>query len=584
MNLTQPLPALAPAAAPLFLLSFRHRDELSAAAVEAGWNPVAQRRGSLAEQRFIESGARVAVVDARGALAEGVAAVRSLSEAVQANGAALLVLLSRGDVAALDDFFRAGATHYLSSPFSGREFAQALRFAARLPERLLGDPPPRAPGGAPHDQDAPLRGRDPLTGLRDDAEARAWLTHLLKRGDERCSVLLINVNRFDLVNTVYGRTIGDSLLRSAARRVERVARELGGRSPLIARMAGAEFLVAVRGEIAPGRARFLAERIVEALQRPFLSGDQLITLGARVGIAEAASGGDPGALLRSASVALAAAKMAESAIRISGAAEGEAERDSRLELDLRRAIAEDEIEILFQPQFSVTSGEVAGVEALARWRHPLYGELGASTLFAVADSADHLTQLSEHVQSRSLALAAAWPDALAGLRLSVNITAADIAQPSFAERFLALADASAFPRARLTVEITENGLIDDLSGAASLLATLRAGGCRVAIDDFGTGYSSLAYLKALPLDYLKIDQRLSRDIAGSTRDRVVVRSVIDMARSLGLGVIAEGVESEEQLALLAQEGCNFYQGFLRAGPLDAAALEAFVAAQEPVLR
>ena len=576
MNQTQLMPAASPAAAPLFLLSFRHRDELAAAAAEAGWSPVAQRRGAAAEQRFIASGANVAVVDARGALAEGIAAVRAIAESVQANAGALLVLLSRGDVAALDDFFRAGATHYLSSPFGNREFAQALRFAARLPERLAGTPPPRAREEMPGDDEMPLRGRDPLTGLRDDAEARAWLAHLLKREEDGgCTALLVNVNRFDLVNTVYGRAIGDSLLRSAARRIERVARELGGRNPLIARMAGAEFLVGVRGELPPGRARFLAERIIEALQRPFLSGDQLITLGARVGVAQAGPCGDPTALLRSASVALASAKMSESAIRVSGAPETEAERDSRLELDLRRAIAEDEIEILFQPQLSVTTDELVGVEALARWRHPDYGELGASTLFAVADAADHLIQLSEHVQARSLALAAAWPQSLREVRLSVNITAADIAQPSFAERFLSLADTTGFPRGRLTVEITENGLIDDLSAAASLLAELRAGGCRVAIDDFGTGYSSLAYLKALPLDYLKIDQRLSRDIAGSTRDRVVVRSVIDMARSLGLGVIAEGVESEEQLALLAQEGCTIYQGFLRAGPLDTAGLEAF---------
>ena len=124
--------------------------------------------------------------------------------------------------------------------------------------------------------------------------------------------------------------------------------------------------------------------------------------------------------------------------------------------------------------------------------------------------------------------------------------------------------------------MTESGLIEDLAAAADLLAELRGGGLRVAIDDFGTGYSSLAYLKALPLDYLKIDKRLVQDIGGSTRDRIVVRSVIDMARSLGLGVIAEGVETEEQLSLLAQEGCTLYQGFLCAPPLDTDALLALV--------
>ena len=174
-------------------------------------------------------------------------------------------------------------------------------------------------------------------------------------------------------------------------------------------------------------------------------------------------------------------------------------------------------------------------------------------------------------------IAAAWPEPLAKLRLAINLTAADIARAGFVDGFFEMIDASGFPRERLTVEITESGLIEDLGGAATVLAALRAGGCRVAIDDFGTGYSSLAYLKALPLDYLKIDKELAGDISGSTRDRIVVRGVIDMARSLGLAVVAEGVETEEQLALLAAEGCNYYQGFLFAEPVGVEQLVRLVA-------
>jgi EAL domain-containing protein (putative c-di-GMP-specific phosphodiesterase class I) len=242
------------------------------------------------------------------------------------------------------------------------------------------------------------------------------------------------------------------------------------------------------------------------------------------------------------------------------------------EYDLRRPLDQDEIEIRYQPQVSVTTGEIVGVEALARWNHPLYGELGANTLFGVAEGSDYLVQLSDHVQRKAIGEAAAWPESLASLRLSVNITAADMLRPGFAASFLALVRESGFDPARLTVEVTEGGLIDDLAAAGDLLAALRQGGLRVAIDDFGTGYSNLAYLKALPLDYLKLDKRISQDIAGSTRDRIVVRSVIDMARSLGLDVVAEGVETEEQLSLLAQEGCTLYQGFLCAPPVVTEAL------------
>ena len=187
--------------------------------------------------------------------------------------------------------------------------------------------------------------------------------------------------------------------------------------------------------------------------------------------------------------------------------------------------------------------------------------------------------MSEHIQGLVLTRAARWPQALAGLRVSVNLTAADVARPGYAALFLARLDASGFPRGRLTIEITESGLMEDLTAASAFLAALRGAGCRIAIDDFGTGYSSLAYLKTLPLDYLKIDRALTRDIGGSARDRVVVGGVITMARSLGLGVIAEGVETTDQRALLAAAGCDLYQGFLTAPPLDEAALVAMMAGE-----
>jgi EAL domain-containing protein (putative c-di-GMP-specific phosphodiesterase class I) len=278
-------------------------------------------------------------------------------------------------------------------------------------------------------------------------------------------------------------------------------------------------------------------------------------------VVASAPGDDSASLLRRASAALADAKGDAGPIRVMDAgARSEAALGDQLEIDLRRALDQDEIEILFQPQVSVTSGRIVGAEALARWQHPTFGELGATTLFSVAERSDYLTQLSDHVQRKAISAAAAWPALLGRLRLSVNITAADIVRPGFASQFLDLVAQSGFDVKRLTVEVTESGLIEDLNAAAYLLARLREGGLRVAIDDFGTGYSSLAYLKALPLDYLKIDKRLCEDITGSPRDRIVVRSVIDMARSLGLSVIAEGVETQEQLDLLAQEGCNLYQG------------------------
>jgi diguanylate cyclase (GGDEF)-like protein len=673
---------MAASGAPLFVLSFRHRDELTATAEHAGWQAIAARRADNAESRFIASGASVAVVDARGALVEGREGVALLADSVEANAAALLVLLSRTDADSLEELYTLGATHFLVSPFSEGQFLQAVQYAQRHSERVGGrragrraDSEPgaswrwqpgtqtvelsptlarqaglgedqgrrislmdlfrkldpegrRAARGAvdrllatgdstafahddrggegarfahhlrvegegsaivgrteailPTETDA-WQSRDAMTGVRDGRAARAWIHDQLRRerqAEPALVLLLLAVSRFDTINAAFGRATGDAVLQAAARRIERVVSG-DGRRRLVARIAGAEFAILLAAPTSLSEGRFIAGQLVEALARPFMSGDHVITLGSRVGVVASEPGEEGGPLLRRASAALAEAKASEAGpVKVvdAGAASDSALGD-RLEIDLRRALDQDEIEILFQPQVSIATRRVVGAEALARWRHPEFGELGAITLFSVAERSDYLVQLSDHVQRKAVEAAAAWPEALSGLRLAVNITAADIVRPGFAEQFFELVSESGFAPARLTVEVTEGGLIEDLGAAGTLLARLRERGFRVAIDDFGTGYSSLAYLKALPLDYLKIDKRLVEDIGGSPRDQVVVRSVIDMARSLGLEVIAEGVETEDQLALLAREGCTLYQGFLCAPPVDSQRLAELAGSQ-----
>jgi diguanylate cyclase (GGDEF)-like protein len=673
-------------AAPLFLLSARHRNELAAAISLAGWHAIAARRLDGVERRFIASGATVAVVDCRDGLPAGLEAVMLLADAVEANGAALLVLMD--DQNGVDTAFAAGATHYLVAPFDDAQLAQALLYAERHAVRLSGglraaivhaeleqeavlawqgnietgkvhisealrerlslpakeatiaalfglmpieDRPTATaalrrlklngratafshelpssdgvrvahhlrmdavtglvqgtielPGGGidPFERG----GRDPLTGMRNANAFRRWLQVQLTQagqvGQRRESyVMLIAITQFEMINAAFGREVGDSLLRAVARRIEPLLAELAGRDVTIARIAGAEFAIGLDANLSQERVHLIAEQLVNATQRPFVAHDQAVSLGCRIGVVQAKPADhDATAVLRRASTALADAKLLESGrIRmLTGDAAEDALFDASLHADLRSALNNGEIDILFQPQVSVTTGDIIGVEALARWQHPVHGVLGALTLFSVAEQSDYLVALSTHVQQRAATLAAAWPAILSEIRVSINVTAADIAKPDFVAGFLDMIDTSGFPRDRLTVEITESGLMEDLSLAADLLASLRAAGCRVAIDDFGTGYSSLAYLKALPLDYLKIDKQLAGDIAGSTRDRIVVRGVIDMARSLGLSVIAEGVETEEQLGLLAQEGCNYYQGFLCSEPIDGAGLAKLVTAR-----
>jgi len=666
---------------PLFLLSFRHRDELASIVEAAGWHVIAARRADGAERRFIASGASIAVIDARGALREALDACAMLSSAADSTGAAILILIAHQDVDMLDRFFEMGATHYLPSPFAELEIAQALRFANRFVERVAGgdraasqratlrlaeseawiwepgartvtlsptfaerigvdaekirmadlfrmmDRPSRRvaneaigrllsngrttafahPFGSAGDRLAHHisfdddRGAvvarieasraetsdgaisDALTGLPSSDAIRSWVEQHLaddQAAEPRCVLLLLGIMRFGLVNAAFGRSTGDAVLQGVARRIERVIDRIGLRNSMIARTSGSEFAIAFAQPISAHGAEMIANRLVESVAWPFVSGESLIPLSCRVGVAAPDADGrrDASVLFQRAGAALTAAKHGDTGLVRALDADGEAEtyRHNQLEIDLRRALDHDQIDILFQPQVDISTGAIMGVEALARWRHPQLGELGALPLFATAARSDFVVQLSDHVQQRALQMAAAWPDAMRHIRLSVNVTAADIAKPRFVEDFLSRVDEVGFPRNRLTVEVTEHGLIADLAGAAALLAQLRKAGLRVAIDDFGTGYSSLAYLKSLPLDYLKIDKTLAEDITGSTRDRIVVRGVIDMARSLGLSVITEGVESEAQLALLAREGCNYYQGFLFSPPIDGAALEALI--------
>ncbi|URW76319.1 EAL domain-containing protein [Sphingomonas donggukensis] len=500
----------ATAARPVFILSFRQRDELAASVALAGWRAVAARRGEGLERRLAASGAAVVVIDARGAVTEGLEAARAIGGSVTAAGRAMLVLVSRNDAGALTDFYDAGATHFLASPMREIELVQALRFADRHARRVSGGWVSEAAAA------------DPLGWRYDHAARSLQLTQALAG-----AVGLPG-------GTAPGRALaaldGDvrGLLRDALRRLE-----AHGTAAFAHDLAG-------------------VGRVVQHLQRDARSG-RIHALVEPLG-----SVPDAGAALRDVFP-----RRSRSIAALAG--------------DLSQALDRGEIEILFQPQVALDTGAIVGVEALSRWHHPRLGEVGAEALLAAAEHGGRSVPLSSYLQNRAFAAAARWPATLAHLRVAVNVAAADIAAPGFVDLLLDRIDTSGLARERVTIEVTEGALIENLAGAASELAVLREAGCRIAIDDFGTGYSSLAYLSALPIDYLKLDRALTRRIVAAPRDRVIVRGVIDMARSLGMAIIAEGVETADQRDALAAEGCAWYQGYLCAPPLDSVALARLVA-------
>ncbi|MEP0730709.1 MAG: GGDEF domain-containing phosphodiesterase [Parasphingorhabdus sp.] len=417
-------------------------------------------------------------------------------------------------------------------------------------------------------------GRDLLSGLRNAASARSWVSKKLV-AESQLTLIAIGIKNFRMINAAFGRKAGDQLLRIVGHRLmEQTQRQYAG-SQLVARLDGQNFLVAL-ADIQNDKISDFANGLIGSVFHDLQLEGRPIKPVARAGVAIGNANSNEKTLIRKAILALAEATAADALpIKFSTVSEADVHLEEILEEQLAGAMGRGEIVIAFQPQIQIDTGQLVGAEALARWEHPEYGLLGASTLFAVAERAGVMESLSTQIHKQALTLAASWPESLGFLRLSINVTAGDLAEITFDRTMLKQVENAGFETHRLTLEITESELIGNLSESANKLDRLRTAGVCIAIDDFGTGYSSLSYLKELPVDYLKIDSGLTGDISGSHKDQVVVRSIIDMAHSLQLSVIAEGVETEAQLKTLADQGCEYFQGFLRSGPLSPDEFEAF---------
>ena len=409
---------------------------------------------------------------------------------------------------------------------------------------------------------------DAVTGLVGRDAAAARLDEWLARGG-RVHALLVGLKRFDAVNLAYGKAAGDAALAEVAQRMRHFAAEELDGLWLAARGGGGQFLLLATEPCSRERWQLAAGQLLDALARPIATTWGTLRLSPR------------GALLRgvegesAASVFDRLGQTLETATTQPGRrllwADGEGRRGGRsaaqLEGDLLRALDLGEIELVYQPQFGCGDDRLVGAEALARWNHPKLGRVGAGALFAVAERADHVPQLSHHIARLALGEAARWP---MDLRLSLNVTAGDLASADYAERLSALIKQTGFAPWRLTLEVTEQVLLGDAAQAAATLSALAAQGIRIALDDFGAGFCNFRYLKLLPLHYLKLDRAMIDGVTGDARDLAVLRAIIAMAGALSLKVIAEGVETESQRLLVAAEGCASYQGFLRAEPMSAA--------------
>jgi EAL domain-containing protein (putative c-di-GMP-specific phosphodiesterase class I)/GGDEF domain-containing protein len=386
--------------------------------------------------------------------------------------------------------------------------------------------------------------------------------------------MLVRLRDFSSVNVAHGTARGDGALVAVADRMLHFARDELRAPWLVARVAGDAFLFAAAEAVSRERWQRLAEELARQIRRPVVpaAGPRPlpIRLRPRIALSRSTPGEPPERML---SRLLEALEMGEwRAYRATAWVDGSLLAASRggaqLEADLAAALEHGQIEIVYQPQFSCSDGRMTGAEALARWRHPALGQVGPETLFAIAERAELVPQVSRHIIRTALAGARDWP---AGLRLSLNVTAADLSQCEFDR---ALADALAetgFAPERLTLEITESALVAELERTARRLRRLTATGMRIALDDFGAGFCNFRYLKLLPLAGLKLDRSMVHGITEDARDLAVLRGIVAMARALGLPVVAEGIETEAQRAIVAAEGCADWQGFLGAQPMATAA-------------
>ncbi|MFG1867943.1 putative bifunctional diguanylate cyclase/phosphodiesterase [Micromonospora arborensis] len=412
---------------------------------------------------------------------------------------------------------------------------------------------------------------DALTGL-------ANRRHLLDEGTEQLStrhadgvtaLVLIDLNHFKEVNDTLGHAAGDQVLVQVADRLRGAAQT----SDLVARLGGDEFAVLLRGLPAPAVAAHRAETLLATLHEPFDLDGMRISVEASGGISVAPSNGGMAELLRRADVAMYQAKRAGQ--RISSYAPTRDTADlGRLTLggDLPRAVADHEFVVNFQPIVDLGTGEVTSAEALARWRHPTHGMIDPLRFLEAVERSGLLPAFAEAILDQALIAAASWRDAGFDVPVAVNVSPRSLLDARFPGSVLARLRAHDLPPDRLVLELTETLTLSQLDVVDRVLSRLRDEGVRLALDDFGTGYSSLSLLSRIPVHELKIDRSFVTTMESSAEAAAVIRSTLDLGRSLDLDVVAEGVESEPQRRALWELGCVAGQGHLFARPVPAGTL------------
>jgi diguanylate cyclase (GGDEF)-like protein len=420
---------------------------------------------------------------------------------------------------------------------------------------------------------------DSLTGLPNRTLILDRVEQMLARARRRgvdCAALFIDLDGFKQVNDTLGHETGDRLLRAVAARLSATLREMD----TIARIGGDEFVVLVEGNAPTGSPEFVAERLLEVLREPFDINDDprgALRITASIGIAfgSTTSASD---LIRDADIALYEAKTAGRDRYVTFQREMQTAVQDRLslELDLRTAIAHDQFFIEYQPIFDLDSGRVLGVEALLRWNHPRRGIVQPDAFVPLLEETSQIVEVGRWVLNQACHRAAQWNLAERDMYVSVNVSARQLDDQLLSVDIQHALNASGLAASSLVIEITETAIMRDSSLTARQLQIIKDLGVGIAIDDFGTGYSSLSYLRQFPVDILKIDRSFVTPISDSSESKVLLHTLVQLGKQLGLKTLAEGIEQHEQFWQLQDEHCDSGQGFILARPLAADDVEDFL--------
>ncbi len=415
---------------------------------------------------------------------------------------------------------------------------------------------------------ADLAYRDPLTGL---ANRRSFEERLRQLASERAekagpfAVVIVDLDGFKPVNDVYGHRAGDAVLKEVAGRLTGCL----GESALIARLGGDEFGILLPDAIDAGEAAITGERLCTALRTPFQLDGRQARLSGSCGIALFPDAGrDPDTLMVHADSALFTSKSgARGEVTVYSISIEKRLRDrARIEQALRRAIAEDTIDLYFQPIFRLSTLDVLGFEALARWRDEDLGRVSPTEFIPIAEEAGLIGDLTALLLKKAAAYAAVWPP---HVLLSFNVSAAEIVRPTTGLHILSALARENLAPSRLEIEITETALLTDYKSACANIEQLRDAGVRIALDDFGTGHSSFSHLQHIGIDRLKIDKSFTSTLIRDRRSQAIVKAIADMCNGLGIECLAEGIENQHQIAALKSFGVGLGQGFLLGAPMSA---------------